>query len=433
MRLFSLVLYLLLLPSILFCQPGSDDEIEAAADSLVSDFDDILFDSTTIARGLPLAGDESAPLIQRRPSGWAPELPVFGFRRRDLLGLQDTPPYFIGYDRADGLFLGLGGNSPATLFREHRLQGYFGFGYSFGSHYWQVYGGLNRDFLTTERPLRIGVEGHILTDTHDAWKMDRNENSLFALLAGIDTRDYFQRRGFSVSIQQFLGPRMALKGEYRYDNYSNSQREAGWSLFGPEQPFSEVPQIRKGLMSSFVANLLVDYIALRSWDQAQAGLEAQAEFGSMGDDDFAQYIADARLKITLLDEWLWLAAHGRIGATIGETPPQKLFTLGGFGTLPGFPQNIYGGNRLLLLQTDLLLSPFPELGLRVILENNFGYTGMADSSAGPLDGFGGDLTAFNYSIGAYLGTAAGRFRIGFAFRTDIFADPVFVIRLGQPF
>lgn len=428
-------LYLLLLLFTPILLPGQTrGDIDADADTLVRGADDMLFDSTVTDLGLPEAGDESTSLTEQRPSGWAPELPAFRFRRRDLLGLQDSPPFILSYDRADGLFLGLGGNSPLSFFREQRLQGYFGFGYSFGSHYWQVYGGVKKDFLTTEQPLRIGVEGHILTDTQDAWKMGRGENTVAALLAGVDTRDYFQRRGFSISAQQFISPRIAIKGEYRLDNYKNSQREAGWSLFGPKQPFREVAPIREGRMQSFVVNLLADCMALRSWDDGQLGVEAQAEFGSMGDDNFAQYVIDGVIKKSIVEKRFWLAARARVGLATAQAPPQKLFTIGGFGTLPGFPQNAWGGNRLLLLQSDLLFAPIPELGLRVILENNLGYTSTADSAAGIFEGLlPENISSLQYSPGLYLGTATGRVRIGFAFRTDIFADPVFVIRLAQPF
>lgn len=425
------LLLLLFIPILLQAQTGGD--IDADADSLVRGIDDMLFDSTAMDLALPESGGESTTLTEHRPSGWAPELPGFRFRRRDLLGLQDSPPFILSYDRADGLFLGLGANTPLNFFRQRRVQGYFGFGYSFGSHYWQVYGGLKKDILTEEHPLRIGVEGHILTDTQDAWKMARGENTVAALLAGIDARDYFQRRGFSLSAQQFLSPRIAIKGEYRLDHYRSSRREVNWSLFGPGQPFREVSPVREGRMQSFVVNLLADCMALRSWDDGQFGMESQAEFGSIDDDNFAQYVIDGVIKKTIVEERLWLAVHARLGLATSQAPPQKLFTIGGFGTLPGFPQNAWGGNRLLLLQSDLLFSPIPTLDLRVILENNFGYAAMADSTAGIFDGLPGNLSAFKYSPGIYLGTATGRVRIGFAFRTDIFTDPVFVIRLAQPF
>lgn len=347
----------------------------------------------------------------------------------DLLGLQDNYAW-LSYDRADGLYLGIGSDLPARNFIERRVQGYFGFGYAFGAHYWQVFGGLSRDFLTQEAPLRIGIEGHLLTDTRDAWKMGNAENTAYAMLAGIDARDYYQRRGFSVSAQQFFSPRIALKAEYRWDNYRNSQREIAWSLFGPKQPFVEVPPIQEGRMNSVVVSALADFMTRRTWNDPQFGVEAAIEFGSI-DQNFTQLVVDARMKLMIADDLLWTAIRARLGSVTGEAPPQKLFTIGGLGTLPGYPQNRYIGNRMLLVQTDLLLKPFG--GLRIIVENNFGAVSITSPTSDLFGGFPDKLTRFMYSPGIYLGSATGAFRIGASWRTDIFEAPEFVMRFSQPF
>ncbi len=416
---------LLFVPTFLFCQTDADTD----ADSLVRGYE-ALFD--TGSRSAPPApADESgfltSPLASDRVSG----ITIFP-NRLDLLRLQDSPPFFIKYDRADGAFAGVGSNTPARLFSAHRLQGYAGFGYAFGSHTWQAYGGISGDLLSEEAPLRLAAEGHVFTDTRDAWKMECGENTLYALLAGVDTRDYYRRQGFSIGARQFLTSRISLKAEYRFDTYRNSHREAGWSLFGPTQPFPEVPPIREGAMHSAVVGLAVDYMALRSWDQARIGFEAQGEFGSLGG-NFQQYTADARLKATILRERLWLGLRGRLGIAAGNAPPQKRYTIGGLGTLPGFPQNRYEGNRLLLLQSDLLFAPITSLGFRLILENAIGYVGTAPPSAAALTGFPAELVQLCYAPGIYIGSATGRFRAGIAFRTDIMADPEVVVRLSEPF
>lgn len=415
---------LLLATSYLHAQPGDPD---AAADTMMKD-NDFLFDSLTFST--PLNDDVSLPLDQIRPAGWSPEFAT-PYRRVDYLGLEDAPALLLSYDRADGLYLGLGSNIPSEVFFSNRLQGHFGFGYSFGSHYWQVLGGLKRDFLSENAPLRLTAEGHIITDTRDAWKMAVNENTAFALLAGVDTRDYFQRRGFSVGAQQFLNRRIGVKAEYRLDSYKSSRREAGWSLFGPEQPFHEVPPIAEGRMSSVVINLIADYMSLRSWDEGQFGLEAQAEFGSL-EESFQHYVLDARARLTAVERWVWLAARVRVASATGNAPPQRLFTIGGYGTIPGYDQNAYGGNRLLLLQTDLIVRIYPRVAFCLIFENNIGGVTMTSPDDGALAAFP-ELSALKYSTGIYLGFPTGSFRAGFAFRTDIFADPEFVVRLSRPF
>jgi hypothetical protein len=426
-----LLVFILLSPPFLFGQIDSG-RVDIDADSLLTS------DSVMVAEPeffgaptVPFGDTESEAALKSLPAGWSPEISS-PHRRESLLGLQEKIPLFLSYNRVDGLYLGIGVNAPVNLFRQARVQGYLGFGYGLGSHYWQVAGGLRRDFLSRRAPLRVGIDGHIYTDTRDAWKMSNGENTAASLIAGFDTRDYYQRRGFAISLQQFLNPRVGARVEYRLDNYRNSQREIKWSLFGPEQPFRENPPVREGQMSSVVVSILADYMTLRSWNSPQFGVEAQAEFGSL-EGDFAHYTIDARTKVTIVDKVLWIAAHGRAMSATGNAPPQKLFTIGGIGTLPGYPQNEYGGNRLLLLQTDLLFAPIESISTRIILSNDFGAIAMADTAAGPLTGFPGDISSFKYSPGIYIGSATGTFRIGAAFRTDVMETPRFVLRFSQPF
>ena len=429
---------LILAPLALAAQPAADDADEAAtnpdqaaADSLVATSNGLFNHSLTTKSIRPQVEVESRKQMRLRPADWSPAFPV-PFRRADLLGLEDTPPLLVSYDRADGLYLGVGANSPARMLRERRLQGYVGFGYAFGSHYWQALGGFAVDLLDAHTPLRVGTEGHIITDTRDAWKMAVDENSFAALLAGQDNRDYFQRSGFSMYVRKFLTPRIGLGVEYRMDNYTNSKREIGWSLFGPSQPFAEVPAVREGNMSSLLVNLTVDYMAMKSWDAPQFGLEAQAEFGTQNG-AFETYVVDARLKTTVVRDLAWLAVHARLGSSTGNAPPQRRFTVGGNGTLPGFPFDAFEGNRMLLLQTDLLIAPIKGVPLRIILSNDFATIANTAHSSGALAGFLENVEDILYSPGIYMGTATGVFRIGYAFRTDVFADPRLVIRVARPF
>jgi hypothetical protein len=406
-------------------------DVDAAADSLVHR-DSLLFEPAVTVPDEPMGDEEhdNIPGSRYRLYQATPEFSV-RYGREDLLGLRDRL-FVIGYDRADGFYIGAGADLAAHHFLEKRLQGYVGGGYAFGSHYWQVSGGLSRDLLAEEYPLRVGVEAHIMTDTKDAWKLGVVENTLFAALAGIDARDYFQRRGFSLTLQQFLEPRSSVSAEYRRDNYRNSRREAGWSLFGPEQPFHEVPPVREGAFSSAVISVATDYMTLRDWRAPQFGFAAQLELG-LGEETFRQLVVDARLKSVLVSQFAWLGLHLRLGSASNDAPPQKRFTIGGFGTLPGYPQNAYEGDRMMLLQTELLVAPHKSLrNLRIILSNDFGAVASVPGE-GLLSGIPTDPAHYLHSVGIYLGTPAARFRIGAAWRTDRSGPPTFVVRLAQRF
>jgi hypothetical protein len=406
--------------------------VDRAADSLVQR-DPRLFDYPT-NDSLPVR-DEDDSLFWRRPlpGGLRPRFfPIEGVT--DYLGLQDDYS-ILSYDRADGLYIGVGSDLPARRFLDRRLQGWFTLGYGFGSHYWQTGAGLKRDFLSREAPLRFSIEGHIMTDTRDAWKMSSLENSLFAALAGIDARDYFQRRGFSAGVQKFLNQRTGIGVEYRYDNYRNSKREVGWSLFGPHQPFAEVPPVAEGPMRTVAINLLADYMTRVPVNALRWGMEAVAEF-SVDETTFAQYVVDGRIKAPVAPGIIWIDARARLASSTGDAPPQRRFTLGGFGSLPGYPQNSMEGNRMALLQTDLVVAPFAEWpwdDIRLVLENNVGATASASRDADIAAGLPQDLSGYKHSLGLYLSTPDERFRIGVARRTDRDAPVIAVVRLAKVF
>jgi hypothetical protein len=426
MRTWILLLTLSFLPVVAFAQ----DDAQTAADSLVRN-DDRLFEDPSDADSL-YREREGSPRAGHLPASRSPRF-TLRLQPGDLIGYHDRHE-MVSYDRADGLFIGAGADSPVRFFLERRTQGYFGLGYGFGSHYWQVLGGIKMDLLAKEAPLRLSAEGHVITDTRDGWKMNVVENSLAALIAGVDTRDYFKRNGFLVGIEQFFTMRTSVKAEFRRDNYINSQREVGWSIFGPKQPFREVPIVREGWMNSVAVGITADYLTFRSWDDPQLGLQTESEFG-FGDYEFQHHVADARLKATLGTGTLWFALHGRIGSATGDAPPQRLFTIGGFGTLPGYPQNAYVGNRMMLLQSDLLFAPFSGFmkDFRIILSNDFGVVGTTGTTSGLLGGFPDGISAWKYSPGIYIGSPAAAFRIGAAWRTDVYEAPTFVLRLGQQF
>lgn len=425
------VILCMLVPTSLACQVP---QAEAIADSMVAR-QPRLFDSLRTVDGPALTAEERRGFLLSPAQGWSLEMlprstPI------ELLRLTErrTLP---GYSSADGLYIGIGSDRPQRIFSAEQLFGYAGGGYGFGSHYWQVYGGLYYDFFTRPLRLRIGLEGHIITDTRDRWKMEELESTMFAAVAGLEPRDYFQRRGYSLGATKQLGSRTSVSVEYRYDRYANSHREASWSIFGIDHPFDSPPPVRQGEMRSVAANMQLDYTTLRSWSSPKFALAGEVEFGEMNEGSFTTLTLDGRLKSTLVDDLLWVSARARISSSSGESPPQRMVSIGGFGSLPGYPQNEFRGNRMVLLQTDLLFSPFALLTsatylkmLRIIFSNDIGGVSAVSGSNPLLTGFPSRIQEIHYSPGVYVGTATGVLRLGIAWRTDVGRAPVVVLRLA---
>lgn len=412
------------------------------ADSIMR-YRDELFDDAADTAGRTSIESDRVPWAQK----WMPTFDA-QFDRVDLIGYHDRE-FPIAYDRANGLRLTAGSDLPMALLGDSRLRAHASVGYSFASHFWHAAGELRRDFLGSSSPLRIGIEGHVATGTRDAWKMDRVENTLFAFVGGNDARDYFKRIGFSISLEQFLEPRTSLGISYHGDENLRLQRAADWSIFGPAHPFREVPRIREGTLKSVVASAQTDYITLRRAQDFQFGIAAAAEFGSIVDRNapqpkvitewsFESYVVDARMKSPLITNMIGVAVRLRLGASTGNVPAQRMFSIGGVGTVAGYPQNEYWGDRLVVLGTEIIVHPLrhgPLRGLRLVIANDVAAVDRAHDRGNDdlLAIFDTPIAVWKYSPGVYIATSTARVRLGVAWRTDIASTPQFVIRLSQVF
>ncbi|MBC8145233.1 MAG: hypothetical protein H7X80_06575, partial [bacterium] len=108
------------------------------------------------------------------------------------------------------------------------------------------------------------------------------------------------------------------------------------------------------------------------------------------------------------------------------------------GTVPGYPQNEYVGDRLIIAQSDVLLQPLrrgPLRDVRIVLSNDVAVVERANITEpdNPLSIFDVAINEWKYSPGIYLGTSSARFRIGVAWRSDISSTPQFVVRLAEAF
>ena len=392
-----------------------------------------LFDSVDKATDVP-----REVWLRYRPEQWSAR-PGMRLADRDVLGLRNRP-HVLTFDRADGLALRAGSHLPSVILTsDARMYGHASIGYAFGSHYWQASASIGREFFDTAAPTRLTIDGHVITDTRDEWKMDALENSVYAGLAGGDARDYFQRRGFGITLEQSLSTRVRVALAYRNDDYRSSRREVGWALFGPSQPFREVPSVREGVMRSMAIRLIADYVTLRGVHQPRFSFALEAEAGA-GDATqriaaFQSFIADVRLRVSMWSDIASVGLHARAGASSGSAPPQRQYTIGGVGTVPGYPQNDYAGHHMYLLRTELLLRPLRRGPLRhicIAVTNDFAAVARATDASNTLSVASPSLRDWKYSPGIDIGTLDGRLRAGVAWRTDVAAMPTFVLRLSRP-
>ncbi len=366
----------------------------------------------------------------------------------------------VRYNRVEGLFLGLGSEKRYQWNGERDFSPYGSVGYGFASHRWRGNLGVARQFPLQPSQgnalFEFGLEGHSLTDSKDQWRIGAGENTVSALLAREDFRDYFEREGAMIhSGYAVRTDRLFAEAgiDYLVDRYRSLGRNVAWSFFGGGKVFRENPGITEGMMRSVRVVGGLTTAARSPFGRHGWSLYGSAEFAGRrtlgGDFDFNQFLADIR-RYQPLGRYDDLRVRLRVGSSHGELPPQRSYELGGPGTLPGygfkaFPGDSAGANRMILFNMEYIVNGdflsdldfWPGWLMRhinFILLADAGFVRTVPSTVSFVDGFGGiGWSDFKSDVGVGISNRRGSFILGAAWRTDVAASPRLVLRIAQPF
>jgi hypothetical protein len=126
-------------------------------------------------------------------------------------------------------------------------------------------------------------------------------------------------------------------------------------------------------------------------------------------------------------------------------PIQKAFDMGGLGTVPAFPFKGETGNRMLLMNAELVVNGdfFGALefwpswllrGFNFVVFSDAGLVRMMPSTAQWSDGFENiHFSDFRHDVGVGIGTRSGSMRIAFVWRTDRSEAARLIFRIARPF
>lgn len=256
--------------------------------------------------------------------------------------------------------------------------------------------------VTDDFDFKVGASYRRNTTTNDLWKINWLENSLSAMLFEYDYMDYFEVQGFSVYAIQRLSPYAQFSLGYRSEDYSSLQNKTSWSLFGGNE-FRLNPFINEGRMNSAVFALEGGQLSgLHSVPRGTA-FRFEAEAGQFeavrgGNLNFSRYLGDMRFYVP----FGYSSSFGmrfRAGYASDDAPIQKLFTLGGIGSVRAYPQNAFYGTRMALANAEYTIaniSPlddiFDDIQLFGFAEagwvNAFGENTIEQDDIFPAAGFG---------------------------------------------
>jgi hypothetical protein len=312
-----------------------------------------------------------------------------------------------------------------------------GGGHAFSRNRWLYDVGYSQKIFS-ENHFSFGASAYRQTWSEDARILGKGENSFATLLLRADLLDYTEREGLSAFVGQEYKKIHQLKISYALDRYKNLPKETDWSILrGPERFRTNFSTLPTDTLAKYqddfnaeIATVTVVYSCDTRNDvkDPETGWYAVGEWelagGEMGKDrDYSRMLLNLE-RIQPLWPRHTFVAHALFGGSIHRLPLQKLFFLGGIGTLRGFRHKQFYGDRVVLVNleyharlVDKMLVPTPALFF------DWGKTSLR--SADPEFWSGAPFKAnlgLGAKFGAYLrfdlarGFGAGKNPVRFTFR-----------------
>ena len=279
------------------------------------------------------------------------------------------------YSPVDALNFGLGVQS--TIFDQKRFNHAYWAGhvtYKFGPERVGYSLGFEKPFFG-DAVLQVGASIHDLTASDDQWRLGDVEQSLVALTFRNTFRDYYRRKGYQLhAAVRPLGEHEFVVA-WRDDSHSALRNETDYGFFRDSHEFRPNSQAAPGDLRSVIVGYTFDTRGLgRQFPQERYrrhllddlfGDQAERRHGlridwrselapaSLDHDfDFTRHVINARA-------W-WQPSRRRMvsgrvlaGTSGGELPPQRVFALGGIGSVHGYSFKEAVGDRMLLLNAEL--------------------------------------------------------------------------------
>lgn len=358
---------------------------------------------------------------------------------------------FLGTQRREDWYSPVDGFNPAigfqttffdtSQFNHTYLSGYVSYkvgperaGYSLG---------LERPFLA-DGVLQVGASIQDLTASDDQWRLSDLEQSLVAFGFRNTFRDYYRRKGYRLhaALRPFASHEWLVA--FHDEEHLTLANETDYGLFRDDHDFRPNAPVREGNLRALVLgytfdsrglardapgeryrrHLLDSLFGSTSERDHGARVEWTSELapGAFGDDfDFTRHIVNARTWIEASPSRLM---SGRViaGTGSGTLPPQRLFGLGGIGSVHGYGFKEAVGEGMLLINGEFR-QRFGRSGIAGIafIDSGRVYRAVAGSTTGWLNGVG-------------IGIELGGPRIEFGWRLDDIPSSLQVLfRLGPTF
>lgn len=328
-------------------------------------------------------------------------------RERYLSGLPRLRFYLpnssaaLRYNRAESLFLGGGLSYRTGEASQLRMTA----GYAFGPGHPTLMGEW-RASVGEATDLSLKAERNALRDIGPRPGVPGALNTLGALFLGSDFLDPYYGSGASARIERRFAGDWSSSIELAYEDQRAARQEVFFAPLNRAAEFGPVRRVAEGTELRTTFGLGYGTAA------------ASPRHGSLRL-DAARFAGAGYLRTILELGAQWRSADLRSGAAItgttgfitGSPPPQRLFLLGGPGTIPGYAHRGFAGDRFALLGVEAhreLLAPW--LSVRAI-----GAAGWSGSTTPfPADWLVTTTEGIRASLGAGIGIFYDILRIDLA-------------------
>nr|MBN2277153.1 BamA/TamA family outer membrane protein [candidate division Zixibacteria bacterium] len=295
------------------------------------------------------------------------------------------PIFKFDYNRVDGAtpHLGIGFASEDSSLP--RIEIYAGYGFS--SESWRYVVDLEQSFFIPQ-PLTIGGTIYKRLASDDDWIISDLHNTIFALLATEDYKDFYETEGGYGFIRSVPVNNLQVELGIRIEKYHWLDAHGDlWSMFGGSKRFPEnyasisgpdrsqmINQLDRAEVSALIGRF--DYDNSRDQDKYETSFwkgygEVEWLPGEWNDDFvYTRYrIRLGHYQVVSRQTGLYLGAV--YGHANGNLPINKIFYIGGINTLLGYRHKEFYGNEFWLGDIEYAIR-FPNTDLTGWLFYNIG-------------------------------------------------------------
>jgi len=273
--------------------------------------------------------------------------------------------YYVNgrYNRVEGPFLNLGLNYLPPTIDALKFYGSAGWGFKNQTDKHFRYSlGVRKDLLDDNR-LRIGLEAFKRVESQDDWFIDDSENSFMSLFFREDYKDYYGVDGFKFYIEhqfeQQLFNTHTIRFELSRRTFDALRKNTNWSVFGGDRNFAQNPTVTGDIIvagDEISAKLIgeLDWrdhpvITTTGWYLSAIYEQTFEDFETNG-----LFVTAKRYQPTFGNQRLVLSAYA--GSRHGSLAAQHLMHLGGVGSLRGYDDMEFSGNRMTMFNANYLFN-----------------------------------------------------------------------------